>query len=136
MPPQGHESLGGNVDVRVGLGNVESARGHLRDGATSVGSSGRTSTVSSTLTTPGCRSVRSFFSAFLARGSRALLAATSNENMLQFEPSSCGQRQPDGGGAARPCCRAAAARESALTRRVPLYMVQTDWSKSTRSPQV
>ena len=48
----------------------------------------RTSTVSSTLITPGCRNVRSFLSAFRARGRRALLAFMSNENILQFEPSS------------------------------------------------
>lgn len=47
-----------------------------------------TSTVSSTLITPGCRKVRSFLRAFLARGSRDLLAVISKENMLQFEPSS------------------------------------------------
>lgn len=48
-----------------------------------------TSTVSSTLTTPGCRIVRSFFNAFLARGSRDLFAVMSNAKMLQLEPSSC-----------------------------------------------
>lgn len=47
-----------------------------------------TSTVSSTLMTPGCRSVLSFFKAFLARGRRDLLAAMSNVKMLQSEPSS------------------------------------------------
>lgn len=47
-----------------------------------------TSTVSSTLITPGCRKVRSFFRAFFARGNRARLAVMSKENMLQFDPSS------------------------------------------------
>jgi hypothetical protein len=48
-----------------------------------------TSTVSSTLITPGCRNVRSFFTAFLAIGRRDLFAVTSKENILQFDPSSC-----------------------------------------------
>jgi hypothetical protein len=39
--------------------------------------------------TPGCRRVRSFFSAFLARGREDLLAAMSKENILQLLPSSC-----------------------------------------------
>jgi hypothetical protein len=47
-----------------------------------------TSTVSSTLITPGCRNVRSFFTAFLAIGRRDLFAVTSKENILQFDPSS------------------------------------------------
>src|SRR5215469_1103930 len=49
-----------------------------------------TSTVSSALITPGCRNVRSFLTAFLAIGRRDLFAVTSKENMLQFDPSSCG----------------------------------------------
>lgn len=47
-----------------------------------------TSTVSSTLITPGCRNVRSFLTAFLAKGNRDLFAVTSKENILQLEPSS------------------------------------------------
>jgi len=39
--------------------------------------------------TPGCRNVRSFLTAFLAIGKRALFAVTSKEKILQFEPSSC-----------------------------------------------
>lgn len=39
--------------------------------------------------TPGCRSVRSFLRAFLARGSADRLAGMSKEKMLQSEPSSC-----------------------------------------------
>ena len=48
----------------------------------------RTSTVSRTLITPGCRSVRSFLRAFFARGRRDRLAVISNEKMLQLDPSS------------------------------------------------
>lgn len=47
-----------------------------------------TSTVSKTLMTPGCRSVRSFLRAFLASGRAARFAVMSKENMLQLEPSS------------------------------------------------
>lgn len=88
-----------------------------------------TSTVSSTLMTPGCRNVRSFLSAFFARGSRLFFAVLSNENMLQLEPSSYYSRrlvqatqhpQPAG----QP------------TRLVPLYSVQIDSSTSTLSPNV
>jgi hypothetical protein len=50
----------------------------------------RTSTVSNTLTTPGCLRVRSFLTAFLASGRRDLLAMTSKEKILQCEPSSYG----------------------------------------------
>lgn len=39
--------------------------------------------------TPGCRRVLIFLRAFLARGSRDLLAAMSKEKTLQLEPSSC-----------------------------------------------
>jgi hypothetical protein len=38
--------------------------------------------------TPGCRRVRSFFSAFLASGRAALLAVMSNARILQLLPSS------------------------------------------------
>ena len=38
--------------------------------------------------TPGCRSVRSFLRAFLARGSADRLVEMSKEKMLQSEPSS------------------------------------------------
>lgn len=57
---------------------------HVRDGELAL----YTSTVSNTFITPGCRIVRSFFSAFLARGRRPLLAVISKEKMLQFDPSS------------------------------------------------
>lgn len=53
-----------------------------------------TSTVSSTFITPGCLSVRSFLTAFRARGSRDLLALMSKEKMLQLEPSSYSTSQP------------------------------------------
>ena len=46
------------------------------------------STVSRTLITPGCRNVRSFLTAFRASGRRDLLAVTSKEKILQFDPSS------------------------------------------------
>ena len=47
-----------------------------------------TSMVSITLIMPGCRSVLSFLTAFLAKGRRDLLALMSMEKMLQLEPSS------------------------------------------------
>lgn len=47
-----------------------------------------TSTVSSTLTTPGCLMVRNFLTAFLAIGRCALFVVISKENMLQLLPSS------------------------------------------------
>lgn len=48
-----------------------------------------TSTVSKTLITPGCRSVRNLRRALRARGRRDLFAYMSKENTLHFEPSSC-----------------------------------------------
>ena len=53
-----------------------------------------TSTVSSTFTTPGCLKVRNFRTAFLAKGSRDVLEATSKVKMLQSDLSSCAGRQP------------------------------------------
>jgi hypothetical protein len=47
-----------------------------------------TSMVSITLIIPGCRSVLSFLTAFLARGRRDLFAPMSMEKILQFDPSS------------------------------------------------
>lgn len=46
--------------------------------------------------TPGCRRVRSFFSAFLASGSDDLFAAMSKENILQLLPSSYNLRSQQG----------------------------------------
>jgi hypothetical protein len=66
--------------------SVWSLDGQPRSAATAVAS--HTSTVSRTLMTPGCRSVRSFRSAFFASGSRLLFAALSKAKMLQFDPSS------------------------------------------------
>lgn len=66
----------------------QGAKAGFRAQTGSSGRRGRTSTVSKTLMTPGCRSVRSFFKEFLASGSRALLAGISKEKMLQLEPSS------------------------------------------------
>ena len=85
----------------------------------------RTSTVSRTLITPGWRRVRSFLTAFLASGSRALFAVTSKENILQFEPSSyqmLGLEQ-------KVHC-------VLLTRFVPLFNTHILVSISTRSPKV
>lgn len=83
MPSQRHQTLGRNVYVCVGLPLEASVAIRV---AWAVSSS--TSTVSSTLITPGCRSVRSFLRAFLARGRRERLVVMSKEKMLQFDPSS------------------------------------------------
>lgn len=48
-----------------------------------------TSTVSSTLTMPGCLRVLNFLRAFFARGRCDRCAATSKEKILHLEPSSC-----------------------------------------------
>lgn len=48
-----------------------------------------TSIVSNTLTTPGCRSVLNFLSAFFASWRRDRLALMSKEKILHLEPSSC-----------------------------------------------
>src|SRR5438045_2775617 len=96
MPLQRHHSFSRDINVGVGLCFIF-RRFELilaRDAGQRVLFkcfhllAKRTSTVSSTLITPGWRSVRSFFTAFLARGSLARLAVTSKEKMLQFEPSS------------------------------------------------
>lgn len=55
----------------------------------------RTSIVSRTLMTPGCRNVRDFRTAFRARGRRDLLVAMSKVKMLHEEPSSCIAQRPD-----------------------------------------
>jgi hypothetical protein len=68
------------VSDYVGQNSVLSLRESYR--------SKHTSMVSITLIMPGCRSVLSFFTAFLARGRRDLFALMSMEKILQFEPSS------------------------------------------------
>lgn len=83
MPPQWHHALGG--DIYVGFGLVSAQLNVLvraEEGAL------YTSTVSNTFMTPGWRMVRIFFSAFLARGRRPLLAVISKEKILQLELSS------------------------------------------------
>jgi hypothetical protein len=91
VPPQRHHALRRDVDVRIRLFSNMSASA----GSPTIGGR-RTSAVSNTLMTPGCRSVRSFFRAFLARGRADRLAETSKEKMLQFEPSSCGAKGQPG----------------------------------------
>lgn len=89
MPAQRHEALGRDVDVRIGLEEkTVSGRFILCSDYARI-MQVRTSTVSRTLITPGCRRVRSFFRAFLARGRVDLFAAMSKEKMLQLLPSSC-----------------------------------------------
>lgn len=84
VPPQRYKTFGRDVDVCVGLDTMDQPCVASKQAVPRY-----TSTVSKTLMTPGCRSVRSFFRAFFARGSWYLLAVMSKEKMLQFEPSSC-----------------------------------------------
>lgn len=88
VPSQRHETFSRDIDIGIGLGTVISYGSPLVEVVAKD-----TSTVSNTLMTPGCRSVRSFFSAFFARDSCDLWAVMSKENMLQFDPSSCGPSQ-------------------------------------------
>ena len=83
MPAQRHQSLCRNVDVGVGL-----AKALALSLSFSTVEGLHASTVSSTLITPGWRSVRNFLSAFFARASRDLFATQSKAKMLQFELSS------------------------------------------------
>lgn len=86
-----------------------------------------TSTASRTLITPGCRSVRSFFRAFLARGSWDRFAVMSKEKMLQLEPSSY---------SVVLVTIYISIHVINLTLLVPLYNVQIDSSISTLSPKL
>jgi len=81
-----------------------------------------TSTVSNTFITPGCRIVRSFFSAFRARGRADRFVMMSKEKMLQFEPSSCHGQRKSANASLGDCGGQAARRRihRKLTRRVPL----------------
>lgn len=99
MPSQRHKAFCGDIDIRLGLDPVPSASWSTRLAALSI-----TSTVSSTLITPGCRKVRSFLRAFFARGKRARLAVMSKEKMLQLDPSSCHPHQLLETGAAWSFC--------------------------------
>jgi hypothetical protein len=124
MPSQRDNALGRNVDICFCLWCSVRTVQALRD------SEGRlTSTVSSSLTTPGYRSVRSFLRAFLARGSRALLAVMSKEKILQLEPSSCNAPHR------QHMCSLRWVLRRARTFLVPLYSVQMDSSISTTSPK-
>jgi hypothetical protein len=80
VPAQWRQPLSCDVDVGLGLALLSSylIRGPFVP----------TSCVSRTLTTPGCRRVRSFRSALRARGNRDLFAVMSKEKMLHLDPSS------------------------------------------------
>ena len=80
VPAQRRQPLSRNVDVGLGLSLLSSCL--FRDPCVP------TSCVSRTLTTPGCRRVRSFRSALRARGNRDLFAVMSKEKMLHLDPSS------------------------------------------------
>ena len=88
----------------------------------------RTSIVSSTLMTPGCRKVLNFRRAFFARGCRPLLLTLSKVKTLQGFPSS--YVQP-----VRIDNVCALRQNIELTRLVALCSVHMEGSRSTRSPR-
>jgi len=131
MPWQWHHPLCDNVDVVVCLCSPSAPTARAYNTLSKKTRSTQTSIVSSTLTTPGCLNVRSLRTAFLARGNRDLFADTSKVNMLQGEPSSWDNKYG-------LVSFKALYRLDTLphTRLVPLWRVQFESPRSTRSPKL